>query len=143
MSTPHDPSRPSERDNKPVHPASDPAHPPVGPGGGGGRSFRPHRGTVIAVVAVIALVAAIVTFFSTGDSRRASGDIDRDAARQLCAEGNMIACDDLLFVAPQGSEDQDFAMTCGDRRGGAVGGLALFGRQMMIGGSCEEWGSRR
>ncbi|GIG24986.1 hypothetical protein [Cellulomonas denverensis] len=133
MTTPNDPSRP--RPDTPVQPAG------TRPTGGGRR--RPRLGAVVATLAVLAVIGGIVAFFATGDSRRASGSIDRDAARELCTQGDMVACDDLLFVAPQGSEDQDFAVTCGNRRSGAVGGLALFGRQLMVGGNCEEWGARQ
>lgn len=144
MSTPHEPhARPREQYSSPYTPTPVPTHAPAGPGGGGGRPLQQGLAKVIAVAAAVALFAGVAAYLATGDSRRASGAIDRDAARELCTQGDMVACDDLLAVAPQDSEDQDFALTCGNRRSGPTGGLVLFGRQMMVGGNCEEWSAGR
>lgn len=56
-----------------------------------------------------------------------------DEIAQNCADGLMIACDDLYWVAPRGSDYELYGITCGGRRIGTYAGgtcEADFGRQV-------------
>ncbi len=42
-------------------------------------------------------------------------DPELDVLYTACADGDFVACDDLYFASPIGSEYEAFALTCGDR----------------------------
>lgn len=56
-----------------------------------------------------------------------SGDADLDAPATECQGGDMVACDDLYWAAPRGSEHEIYGIGCGGRR------LGVF-----AGGHCER-----
>ncbi len=93
-------------------------------------------GIALGCALVVGAFAALVT----GDPSR---HVDPKVALADCASGNMAACDDLLFASAQGSAEETFALTCGERRPAPAATLALFGRQLGTGGSCESWGGGR
>jgi hypothetical protein len=56
-----------------------------------------------------------------------TGNASYDEIAQNCFDGSMVACDDLYWVAPRGSEYELYGITCGGRR------LGVF-----AGGQCER-----
>lgn len=56
-----------------------------------------------------------------------SGNADYDTLASECHGGNMVACDDLYWEAPRGSDHEIYGITCGGRR------LGVF-----AGGHCEN-----
>ena len=59
----------------------------------------------------------------------------------LCAEGDMVACDDLYFNAPFGSDEEAFGKSCGDTEenefGGSCASLSIDYRSDCAAGDME------
>lgn len=72
----------------------------------------------LLVVGFVALIASIDTF---GDGGNFGVDGDLPALRASCEDGDMLACDDLYFGSPVGSDDEAFGETCGNRNDPAPG----------------------
>jgi hypothetical protein len=51
-----------------------------------------------------------------------SGNTTYDELAQNCHDGSMVACDDLYWVAPRGSDYELYGITCGGRRLGTFAG---------------------
>ena len=50
--------------------------------------------------------------FEDEDDGASGAELER--LRDDCGDGDMEACDDLYFLAPGGSDDEDYGSTCGD-----------------------------
>jgi hypothetical protein len=48
--------------------------------------------------------------------------------RDACAGGDMVACDDLFLLSPEGSADEAFGGTCGNRTDGSFAGFCTENR---------------
>lgn len=51
---------------------------------------------------------------------------DLGALRERCADGDMVACDDLYFGSPIDSSEEAFGETCGDRNPPAPGQCTIL-----------------
>lgn len=64
-----------------------------------------------------------------------------DEQYELCASGDMVACDDLYFNAPFGSDEEAFGKSCGDTAenefGGSCAGLNIDYRTDCAAGDME------
>lgn len=75
---------------------------------------------------VIGLVALVASGGGNGfDGGGFGRDADLSADRDACAGGDMVACDDLYFGSPAGSDEEAFAETCGERNVPAPGQCEL------------------
>lgn len=115
--------------------AQPPVHVAPPESGGGGPSWRRRGLKILAAVVVAAVVIGFAMMVLSGGGR----DIDPVAARSQCEAGDMAACDDLLQAAGRGTPDEDFALTCGDRRAAPAAALVLGSFQLRPGGSCASW----
>ena len=94
----------------------------------------------VALLAVLGTLLMIV-IFAIGIGGGGGGDTV-SAMRAECADGNGGACDTLLLLAPFGSEDSAFALTCGGRSATArTRGLTcsqLIGVENCVGILCDQ-----
>ena len=82
-------------------------------------------GLILGVLGTLALIAAVVLLVWAGgqirdelsvldDAPQAYGDDPHlDALWDDCEAGDMVACDDLYFVSPRGSDYEAFGDNCG------------------------------
>lgn len=82
-----------------------------------------------AVLIIAAIILAIFAFTGSNNNNSQSGEQqssntvtvpasgkELSTLREECAAGDMMACDQLYFEAPLGSEDEAFGNTCGERQ---------------------------